>query len=204
MTSLSINRQNRSIAVLLHYEWFLPIFLAYLGKDYKVDFLEEKTGIKEGKALFTIELAKTAALLGYGIHFYSKRLLFDESYMDLDFYKQHGVMDVEQSKRLLQESRSAGVRAEERTLTLEELLTQVTQNSIPIVILDWNVVLGKKELGYRGHFVPIVGYDDAYVYIHQHGLNQPQAFMPIEKRLFDEARKARGTDEDIIIISLKN
>ncbi len=182
----------------------LRMVLAYLGKDYGIDFLEQKTGILDGKGSFTVQLAIAAALLGHPVHFFSTQLLFDERHMELDFYKRYSTMNTERSKQLLVEAQKAGVSTAEKTLTLVDLLSTITEHSIPIVILDWNVILGKKELGYRGHFVPIVGYDDVYVYIHQHGLTNPQAFMPIEKRLFDEARKARGTDEDIVIISRKN
>jgi hypothetical protein len=33
-------------------------------------------------------------------------------------------------------------------------------------------------------------------------MSDAQAFMPIKKNLFDEARRAKGTDEDILVISL--
>lgn len=70
---------------------------------------------------------------------------------------------------------------------------------MPIVLLDWNKIT-KKANTYHGHFVPVVGYDEKFIYVHNHGLNNPQSFLQIEKKLFDEARKAQGTDEDILII----
>ena len=88
-------------------------------------------------------------------------------------------------------------------MTLEELLKNVSIDSIPIILLDWNVVKGTKEKGYQGHFVPIVGYDDDNVYVHDHGLNNPRSFLQIKREIFEEARKAEGTDEDIIVIYRK-
>jgi hypothetical protein len=105
-----------------------------------------------------------------------------------------------QSKKLVEDAQKAGVRLEERTISLGELLRNVTNHSIPIILLDWNIVRGAKEKGYYGHFVPIVGYDDENVYVHNHGLNNPKAFLPIKRDILEEARKAQGTDEDIVYV----
>jgi len=48
--------------------------------------------------------------------------------------------------------------------------------------------------------VPIVGYDTDNVYVHNHGFSNPTPFLKIDKKTFEEARTANGTDEDIIII----
>jgi len=48
--------------------------------------------------------------------------------------------------------------------------------------------------------VPLVGYDNENVLIHNHGLRDTQEFMKIDRKLFDEARKAKGTDEDVVVI----
>ena len=70
-------------------------------------------------------------------------------------------------------------------------------------ILDWNTVLGETEKGYQGHFVPVVGYDIENVYVHNHGFKNPTAFLAIPREVFENARKVRGTDEDIAIIYRK-
>ena len=125
----------------------------------------------------------------------------NEENFKLDFYKKYAEDGLlEQSKRLVEDARKAGVHIQERKLSLEKLLSKVTKDSIPIILLDWNIVMNRKEKGYRGHFVPIVGYDNEKVYIHNPGLNDTKEFMPVPKNIFDEARKAEGTDEDIIII----
>ena len=67
-----------------------------------------------------------------------------------------------------------------------------------IKITEW-----AREKGYQGHFVPVVGYDKKNVYVHNHGLNNPLSFLPIKKEIFEEARKAKGTDEDIIVVHRK-
>jgi len=179
----------------------LRMVLAYLDKDYGIDVLEEKTGIKEGKAIFTIQIATAAASLGFKADFYSKHILFNEEHLKLDFYKKYSDIDnSEQSKKLVEEAKRVGVNVQERTLTLEEILSLVTRDSIPIILVDWNVVKDSREKGYQGHFVPIVGYDKQNVYVHNHGLHNPQKFLSIKKNIFDEARKSQGTDEDIVVV----
>ncbi|MFA5303836.1 MAG: peptidase C39 family protein [Candidatus Nanoarchaeia archaeon] len=179
----------------------LKMVLAYLGKDENITVLEEKTGIKEGKAIYTIQIAIAAALMGYKTEFYSKHLLFNEDNMKFEFYKNYSEMDMKKSIELAHEAKKLGVKIEEKTMELNELLNYLNEDKIPILILNWNVLINQE--GYRGHFVPIVGYDEENVYIHNQGLKDSQEFMPIKKELFDKSRKSEGTDEDIVIIYRK-
>ncbi|RLJ02865.1 MAG: hypothetical protein DRP11_02410, partial [Candidatus Aenigmatarchaeota archaeon] len=128
----------------------------------------------------------------------SRHLLFNEENLKLDFYKKYVDIDLEGSKKLLEEAERLGVNIEEKELDLEELLSKVTEDSVPIVLVDWNAIDGGK--GYQGHFLPLVGYDEMNVYVHDHGLKDPRPFKPIPRGIFDRARKAEGTDEDIVIV----
>jgi len=181
----------------------LRMVLAYFGEDPGIEVLEERTGIKEGKGILTIQIATAAASLGHRTDFYSKNILFNEENLKLDFYKKYSDMVLQQSKKWVEDARAAGVNIQERTLSLEELLSFVTKDSVPIVLIDWNIIKNKKEKGYRGHFVPIVGFDEQNVYVHNHGLNDTQEFMPVARSIFDEARKAKGTDEDVMAVYRK-
>ncbi|MDP3916972.1 MAG: peptidase C39 family protein [Nanoarchaeota archaeon] len=178
----------------------LRMVLAYFGNDEEVEVLEAKTGIKEGKGISTIQIATAAASLGYRVDFYSKQILFNEENLKHEFYKKYSDMDLEQSKSWVEDAKAAGVNIQERTLSLEELLRFVTKDSVPIVLLNWDIVTARKEKGYQGHFVPIVGFDEQNVYIHNHGLNDTQEFMPVPRETFNEARKAEGTDEDVVMV----
>lgn len=179
----------------------LKMVLSYFGKNYDIENLKEKTGIKKGKGISTIQIATAAALLGHKTDFYSKSLFMDEENFKMDFYKKYAEDNLlEQSKQLIEEAKKAGVKIEEKKLTLKEILTRVNENEIPIILLDWNVVKENREKGYQGHFVPIVGYDEENIYVHNQGLNNPTEFLKIKKEIFEEARKAKGTDEDIVII----
>lgn len=178
----------------------LKMVLEYLGKKEKIETLEERTDIKEGMGISTIQIATAAATSGFSCDFYSKHILFNEENLKHNFYQNYSDMDLSQSKEWIEEAKNSGVKIQETTLSLKELLNFVTNNSIPIVLLDWNKVMEREEKGYQGHFVPIVGYDEKNVYIHNHGLGDTKAFMPISRNIFEEGRKAEGTDEDIVVI----
>ncbi|MBI2043039.1 peptidase C39 family protein [Candidatus Pacearchaeota archaeon] len=178
----------------------LRMVISYFDKDVGIKILEEKTGIKKGKGLSTIQIAIAAGLLGYNVDFYSIHLTFNQENLKLDFVKKYHDTEIV-TEDLVRIARNIGVNLNEKSVPLEELLSFINQDSIPIVLLDWNII-NKKE-GYRGHFVPVVGYDNRNVYVHNHGFNKPKKFLAIKRDTFERARKAKGTDEDIVVIHRK-
>lgn len=177
----------------------LRMIIAYFDQDIGLEILEQRTGIQEGKGVSTIQIATAAALSGYKTDFFSKHIYFNEENLKLDFYQKYSDA-TQQSKKVVEDAQKAGVRLEEKAISLEELLHKISNESVPIILLDWNIVKGTKEKGYQGHFVPVVGYDNENIYVHSHGLTNPTPFLSIKREIFEEARKANGTDEDIIII----
>ncbi len=180
----------------------LRMVLAYFGEDLSLEILEQKTGIQERKGISTVQIATAAALSGYKTDFFSKHIYFNEENLKLEFYQKYSDA-VQQSKQVVEDAKNAGVNMEERGMSLEELLERVNEKSVPIILLDWNIVKGTRENGYQGHFVPVVGYDNENIYVHNHGLDNPTPFLQIKREVFEEARKANGTDEDILFIHRK-
>ena len=181
----------------------LRMVIAYLDKDPGLELLEKKTAITEGKGTSTIQLASVVASLGFKTKFFSKHIAFNKENLGLEFYKDFSDMDAEKYKKWMEDARSSGVQMEEKTLTLQELLSFISEDCIPIVLIDWGIITDNKDKGYQGHFVPIVGYDAENVIIHSHGFDKPKEFFEIKRELLDEARKSEGTDEDIVIINKK-
>ena len=180
----------------------LKMVLAYFDNDQGLEILEKKTGMKKGKGLSTIQLAIATARLGYKTDFYSTRLEFNEENLELDYYQNHPDGElISQSKELVEEAGRLRVNLREESLSLGEILRKVTKDSIPIVLVDWGIFLGKDN--YQGHFVPVVGYDKENVYIHNSGLESLEGFTKIRKEIFDKMRMARGTDEDIMVVHRK-
>lgn len=178
----------------------LMMVLHYFNKKLNLKDIEDSMDIKEGKGVSTIKIAVTAAKLGFKTEFFSRSILFDDKNLELDFYKKYGDVNLEKSKNLVSEAEENKVRVHEKTIPLSKLLSYVTDKSVPILLLDWNVIISNEKSGYQGHFVPLTGYDDNHVYVHNHGFNNPRPFFEINKKIFDKARKSRGTDEDIVII----
>jgi hypothetical protein len=180
----------------------LKMVLNYFKEIVDNKTLEELIEKKENKGILTIQIAVAAATLGFKTEFFSKEVNFNEENLKQDFYKKYSDENLlEKSKELLKRAREKGVRVYEKTLDLEEILKVMDNRSVVIVLVDWNVVKGKE--GYQGHFVPLVGYKDDCVIIHDPGKDNPQPFLKLSKELFDKARKSKGTDEDIIIIYRK-
>lgn len=183
----------------------LKMVFSFFGEDLDIGVIEEKAEVSKVNIVLTVQLAIASAKLGFKTKFYSTSLLFNEEYNKLDFYKKYNIADSEfseLSKRLIEEAKGLGVDVQERSIPFGELISFVSKDSIPIVILDWNVIKDKRGR-YLGHFVPVVGYDEKNIYVHNQGFENPTAFLPIEKSVFEEARKAKGTDEDIVIVYRK-
>jgi hypothetical protein len=180
----------------------LRMTLAYLDKDPGIELMEEKVGIQEGKGTSTMQLGIATAKLGHKTELFSKYTSFNEENLELDFYKKYSESDLEYHKNLEKSAEQERVKIIEKTFSLE-LSLLLTENSAVIILLDWNVVKGKEEKGYQGHFVPVVGYDEENIYVHDHGLSSPQPLTKIKKEIFDKARKAKGTDEDVLVIHRK-
>ena len=181
----------------------LRMILSYLDKDPGLEKLEKLSDIKEGKGVYTLQLAIASASLGFPTEFYSKQINFNEANLKLDFYKNYADNDRKLYEKLIEKAKDLGIEMHEKSINLDELLSMITPDSLALILLDWHVIVNKPEKAYQGHFVPIVGYDQDNVYVHNQDNNNPQQFIKIKKGLFDKARKAKGTDEDIVIIKRK-
>ncbi len=179
----------------------LKCVFSYFGKEIDLSFIEEKAGIKPEKGVGTIQLAIASASLGFKTELYSKEMGFNKKNLNLDFYKKYNSLNQEFTEELILKAKSLNIKLQEKTLALQNLLNFLTTNSVPIVLIDWNQIVNKK--GYQGHFVPIVGYDENNVYIHNVASQLEGKFIKISRKIFDKARKSKGTDEDVLVI-LKN
>ncbi len=181
----------------------LKMVLEYFGQNFSIEELEKKVGIKEGKATSTLNLAKAVFDSGFKIKLISKSILPVQENLTSDFHKmflEEGY--VQQSINCFNYLKKNGVEMVEKSMELGELLSYASEDSVPVVLLDWNVLFPLYG-GYNGHFVPLVGYDDENVFVHNHGLSDTKEFMEIKRELFDNARKSDGTDEDVLIIFRK-
>ncbi len=177
----------------------LRMVLSYFGDNRLLEEIEKECEIKDGKGVYSIQLSTAASRLGYKTSFYSRHLGVNPENLKMDFYKKYSETFSDQDK-IISDANCAGVNISESSISLEELLSFVTKKSVPIILLDWNIVRNESEKGYQGHFVPIVGYDEESIYVHNHGLTNPVGFQSISREVFEKSRTAKGTDEDVVVI----
>ena len=177
----------------------LKMVFSYFGKK-DFNLLEEKLKINPDKSISTIKLAVVAAELGFKVKFFSTSIYFNKDNLELDFYRKYQDTDLNENKRIIKLAKKLGIELYEKSISLDKLLYFITTDSVPIALIDWSILEGVNN-SYKGHFMPLVGYDSYYVYLHNPGPNVPTPYMSIKRRLFDESRKAKGTDEDLLVIS---
>lgn len=161
--------------------------------------------VPPGEAVSTISLCTAAVSLGFQSEFYTTHLTFNPQHRNHKFYREHSGTDPElAAQRHILQATTAGVRLVQRHVDLSTLLDLLSPKCAVIVLLDWNVVTNKRESGYWGHFVPVVGYTSDSVIVHNQDIAKPQAFMHITRPVFEEARMADGTDEDICVVKVSD
>lgn len=147
------------------------------------------------------------------VQFFTTSLGFNEDNAHLDYYQWHGGSDTfsaSESEALVRRARKAGAVCTERALSLSELLGILSAERLAIVLLDWNVVTGgdRDGYGYLGHFVVVVGFDAEAVFVHNPGILLRARLLAgprqrIARDVFDRARTAPGTDQDVLLLSAK-
>jgi len=175
----------------------LKMVLEYFGSSYSKKELSERMCMLDTRTVYTIGIAKAARELGFEVEFFSENRL-DGSHRDFDYYRKFGRHEKE--VELYKEAENVGVEIR-GSLSMEELLSNVNKDSIPIVLLNWNVI--RKKPDYHGHVVPVTGYTKKSVYVHNTGPQDAKAFFPMSRSKFKKAWESPGTDKDTVIIRRK-
>lgn len=165
----------------------------YFDREEEMKDIKELMEYTEGEAIFTIEIATAASEIGLKSEFFTADPFADH---EGDFYEEHSREKTDEE--LYREADEAGVEVEQYSFSMEELLDKVSENSVPVVLIDWNTLKDRDE-GYQGHFVPIVGYSDSEIFFHDPS-DENGNYLKAERERFDRARKAEGTDQDVAII----
>lgn len=176
----------------------LKMTLAYFGKRYSFGKIAKEEKQTDTGLVWSSGIARASKVFGFPTKFISASN-FSHEENDIDYYKKYAHNKAKiVLKEIYVEIKKFGVDVQERNMPLEELLSYVSENSIPIVLVNWFVIAGKE--GFNGHFLPITGYDKINVYVHNPGLANARAYLPIKKEIFLKAWESPGTDKDSIII----
>ncbi len=178
----------------------LKMVLEYFGEKHSFEELAELERTIDAGLVWSLGIARAAKRLGFNVKFISSSNFSLED--DIDYYKKYANDKAKIIlKELNDELKKLNVKIEEKQMKLDELLGFVTKNSIPIVLVNWFVLSGKQ--GYNGHFVPVTGFDEKNVYVHNPGLADAVPHFSIKREIFLKAWESKGTDKDTIIIYRK-
>jgi len=175
----------------------LKMVLEFFNKTTSFDEIAKKQKQLKSGLVWTAGIARAAKKFGFNTKLIS---ITNFSHDDIDYYQKYADdKSMLVLKELTDEIKTLGVDIQEKNISLDELLSHVTDNSVPIVLINWFVLAAKE--GYSGHFVPLVGYDAENVYVHNPGLASAEAFMSIKRELFLKAWESEGTDKDVVVVS---
>lgn len=179
----------------------LKMSLEYLGKVYSFEQISKEERQIDTGLVWSAGIARASKQFGFLTKFISTSN-FSHEESDIEYYKKYSNNTAKiVLKEIFDEIRKVGVEIQERNMLLDELLSYVSSNSIPIVLVNWNAIVGKE--GFSGHFFPITGYDEENVYVHNPGIVSAMPYLPIKRSLFLHAWESKGTDKDTIIIFRK-
>jgi len=194
----SVNTQNNCGPIALQ------MVFASFGDRHPFEEIQRLTASETSGITFTNGLMYAAVKLGYAVELYSAHIAGNPQNFELRYYQEmtDGPAKVKgKIAWLTAESIRLGARVEERTLSIEEIKAKLSDDCRAIVLLDWSKISGKED--FRGHFVPITGFDDTHLSVHDSGPRNPTPDLQLTSELFDKARTAKGTDQDILFIHRK-
>ncbi len=162
----------------------LKMVLEFLGEKHSIQELSKKEKQLDSGLVWSLGIARAAKLLGFPTKLISITNFSHEE--NIEFYEKYkgdkGMLLLEKLKK---EVKEMNIEIKNKDLSLKELLSYVSENSVPIVLVNWYSIVNKK--GFTGHFLPITGHDSDFVYVHNPGLANAMPYLPIKKSIFVKA-----------------
>ncbi|XP_062506794.1 protein GUCD1-like [Corticium candelabrum] len=181
-----------------------------------------------GKSVWTIDLAHLLAQYGVLHQFFTETLGVDPSYADQPYYKTEFESATCRINSLFGKAEDLGINIGKRFVTLQQLYDHINDNGIAIVLVDSNIINRKRRwhssavrflkfscfccfhgtdenqlLSYAGHYIVVCGYDKETNQILYKDPAQIEDLSVVTASTFEAARKAHGTDCDIILLKLR-
>ncbi len=176
----------------------------FLDRDFSLEELDRLTGRKNGLWTWISQCVIVLHDLGLKVKYYSKSDL--EPYLQGEPFirKRYG----KDSEKILKFTDLPIVLDsiknllkynifEKRKMSFDEVESHIKQGYVPLMSIDHNKIVGKKDL-YQGHFVVVTGFDDQNVFYHESGPKNPGENKKVLKSTFIYAWN--GTGNDIVIV----
>ncbi|KAM5556557.1 guanylyl cyclase 1 [Rosa sericea] len=167
-------------------------------------------------SIWTVDLAYLLQKFSISFSYYTVTFGANPNYSGETFYKEQLPNDLVRVDTLFQKALEAGIRIKCRSVSREEICFLILCGKyIAIVLVDQyklspssqdNVFISDlcgSNSDYTGHYVIICGYDTA---TDEFEIRDPACSRKHEKvssTCLEEARKSFGTDEDLLLISLR-
>ncbi|KAL6126687.1 hypothetical protein ACLB2K_074733 [Fragaria x ananassa] len=168
------------------------------------------------KSIWTVDLAYLLQKFSISFSYYTVTFGANPKYSGEKFYKEQLPNDLVRVDTLFQKALEAGIRIKCRSVSQEEICFLILCGKyIAIVLVDQyklspsshdNVIISDlcaSNSDYTGHYVIISGYDTA---TDEFEIRDPACSRKHERvssTCLEEARKSFGTDEDLLLISLR-
>eukprot|EP00197_Chlamydomonas_leiostraca_P005328 CAMPEP_0202860038 /NCGR_PEP_ID=MMETSP1391-20130828/1915_1 /ASSEMBLY_ACC=CAM_ASM_000867 /TAXON_ID=1034604 /ORGANISM="Chlamydomonas leiostraca, Strain SAG 11-49" /LENGTH=238 /DNA_ID=CAMNT_0049539165 /DNA_START=260 /DNA_END=972 /DNA_ORIENTATION=- len=173
-------------------------------------------------SIWTIDLAHLLRRFGLGVAFTTITLGPNPAYANESFYSASLQEDERRVSRLFRDAHGAGISVAQRSVGAQELACALlAADTLVLVLVDkrrldpWLAaadaclpyalcgLAGSDVVGYTGHYILLVGYDGArgeFLVRDPAGSSggEPARITP---GALDAARKAFGTDEDVLFLS---
>jgi len=173
----------------------LKSILAYFGKDISINEMYTIASVKPDEGFWTIDLASLAKRLGFDSEFFTINLGVNSDNMTL--YQGFTTSNTSDVQAKFKNAQELGVKCSEESLSLDNILSKLSEDSIIISLVDWDVIFPNGQKKYRGHFIALCGYDDSKIYFMNPAIGEIEN---MSKEIYEVARKAKGTDEDLVVI----
>lgn len=194
------------------YEASMKSVLKYFfpEKDFSFEELDELVGRKPRMWTYTHQIVPVLHDLGLSVIFCSTdpmdSLSSVKSFMELlKKYKTQESIDHVLKNTDVETVVNAAVKCkqydlfEHKRLAFSEIQRHLDQGHIPMMLLDRNILIGKKG-PYQGHFVVVTGYDDNFVYYHENLEKAPKSNAKVRKDVFVKAWDNSGTGNDVVLV----
>ncbi|KAJ8710961.1 hypothetical protein PYW07_008203 [Mythimna separata] len=164
------------------------------------------------QSTWTIDLCYLLKRFGIRHCMYTTLLGVNEDYRRHEYYDRIINMDRERVKRRFDEATAHGIEVQKHSLTHAELLRHLATTGPVIALVDASMLVCdlckhnklKAEFrrcfggSYSGHYVVLVGYSGAKLLYRDPAL--PARLCAASPARFHRARRAVGTDEDVILV----
>lgn len=168
-------------------------------------------------SIWTVDLAHLLRLFDVEVAFLTVTIGANPSFAVETFYQENMEEDGERVNKLFEKAPEVGIQVQWRSISAQELSMLILSGQyLAIALVDkrklcypWLEELCLSDCcgmitGYTGHYVVICGYD---MDLDEFEIRDPASSSEhgrISSQALDEARKSFGTDEDLLLISIKS